>query len=124
MAIPPTIKIVGILAIQFMNKLRLFYRNVSILFDYLPEHFKNLIIHSLKSKKDFFKLSRSPKIPMYSCIILSIIFTLLGKVLLAIIFIVLYIVFWMLKVWEGGEPMKRYKEKHLIPSKTPTFRNI
>ena len=97
-----------------MNKTKTFFRNTSILFEFLPGYFKRLFMHSLKKKRSWFKISKSPKNRMYMSFILCLFFIMQGKIFLGIIFFILYIVFWLLKIWEGGEPIKWYKDKYLV----------
>ncbi len=102
-----------------MNKLRLFYRNVSILFDYLPSSikkgFERRINEIKESRKSFFRIPNSPKMAMQLSLIIAVLFAIDNRWMLSLFFFISYVIFKLWKIWIGGEPMKQYKEKHLIP---------
>lgn len=100
-----------------MNKFKLLIRNSGILFEFLPVYFKRIIIHSLKEKKNLFRVSRTPKTNMYASIILAVIFALNNHLFSSIFFLLLSICFWMQKIWISGEPMKWYSEKYLVKNR-------
>jgi len=101
-----------------MNTTKIFFRNVSILFDYLKNSFKDWIRKSRKVPKitirNFFKISNSPKRSMQLAFVISILFAVYDEWILSIIFFILYIVLKLYKIWVGGEPIKWYREKYLV----------
>ena len=101
-----------------MTSIKLFFKNVSILFEALPHYFLEVYSNQYnkfkKNKSKFFRISKSPKTAMnlsFVCFMASIVAEL---IFLAIFFLLMFLVFWMYKIWLSGYPMKFYNKKYGI----------
>ena len=94
-----------------MDRISLFIRNLGILLEYLPhrywEEFKQFIF-----KKRKLKAPTSPKYLMYLSGLGSIVMFVGGNRLLGFIFLFLYLVFYLYKIWISGDPKVWYRDKY------------
>ena len=99
-----------------MNKIKQFYINLGIFFEWQREDIKQ----ELKEIKDSLlhpkiikiRWSTKPKYAMQTSLVISILFLFLKSFIISIIFMFLFIYFWQYKKWISGEWRVYYRKKY------------